>query len=416
MTPALAAAIDPGVAILFIELGAALIALGLLARVSNRFGLSPIPFYLLFGLFVGGVEILPEQVSVSFIETVAEIGVILLLFMIGLEYTADELKKSLTSGLPSGVVDLVLNLPPGVIAGLLMGWSWPASILLGGVTYISSSGVIAKLLNDLERMGNRETPSILTILVLEDLAMAVYLPLTAVMLVGTGLVSGMISLGVAMVTVAVVLVLSLRYGDKVSRLISSKSEEVVLLSVLGLILVVSGVAQQLQVSAAVGAFLVGIALSGPVAHVSRRLLTPLRDLFAALFFLFFGLQIDPATLPPVAAAALALAAVTAVTKFVTGWWAAGRLGVATRGRVRAGTTLVARGEFSIVIAEIGVAAGVQAALGPLAAAYVLILAILGPILAKVGDPLAGRWTARARERKAAAAPAPAPRAEAEATY
>ena len=150
-----------------------------------------------------------------------------------MEYTADELKKSLTKGLPSGVVDLVLNLPPGIIAGLLLGWSWPASILLGGVTYISSSGVIAKLLNDLERMGNRETPSILTILVLEDLAMAVYLPLTAVMLVGTSLVSGMISLGVAIVTVAVVLVLSLRYGDKVSRLISSRSEEVVLLSVLG---------------------------------------------------------------------------------------------------------------------------------------------------------------------------------------
>ena len=406
LTPAvvaLPAAADPGVALLFIELGAALIGLGLLARLSNRYGLSPIPLYLLFGVVVGGWELIPGEVSQSFVETGAEIGVILLLFMIGLEYTADELKKSLTSGLPSGVVDLVLNLPPGIIAGLLMGWSWPASILLGGVTYISSSGVIAKLLNDLERMGNRETPSILTILVLEDLAMAVYLPLTAVMLVGTGLVGGLISLGVAIVTVAVVLVLSLRFGDRVSRLISSRSEEVVLLSVLGLILVVSGVAQQLQVSAAVGAFLVGIALSGPVAHVARRLLTPLRDLFAALFFLFFGLQIEPASLPPVAAAAIALAAITALTKFFTGWWAAGRAGVAARGRVRAGTTLVARGEFSIVIAEIGVVAGVEAALGPLAAAYVLILAILGPILAKVGDPLAARWMARGQKPKAGGA-------------
>jgi CPA2 family monovalent cation:H+ antiporter-2 len=137
------------------------------------------------------------------------------------------------------------------------------------------------------------------------------------------------------------------------------------------------------VSAAVGAFLVGVALSGPLVKQTHRLLGPLRDLFAALFFLFFGLQIDPATLPPVLLPAVALAVVTGLTKLLTGWWAARRGRGDTPSGLRAGGALVARGEFSIVIAELGTGAGLNPALGPFTAAYVLILAIAGPIIARL---------------------------------
>jgi len=157
--------------------------------------------------------------------------------------------------------------------------------------------------------------------------------------------------------------------------------------VLGLTLLVAGAAQRLQVSSAVGAFLVGIALSGAVAHQARELLGPIRDLFAAIFFLFFGLQTDPSQLPGALPIALALALVTTLTKVGTGWWAAKRASIGMRGRLRAGLTLAAHGEFSIVIAGLGVAAGVQRALGPLAAAYVLIMASAGPLLARAADPL-----------------------------
>jgi len=144
---------------------------------------------------------------------------------------------------------------------------------------------------------------------------------------------------------------------------------------------VAGLAQQLQVSSAVGAFLVGIALSGPIAHQSQRLLAPLRDLFAATFFFFFGLEIDPATLPAALPVATALAIVTGATKIATGYWAARRGGADRRGRFRAGAALVARGEFSIVIAGLG--AAIEPRLGPLAAAYVLLLAVAGPMLARL---------------------------------
>jgi K+:H+ antiporter subunit KhtU len=161
-------------------------------------------------------------------------------------------------------------------------------------------------------------------------------------------------------------------------------------------LLVAGVAQQLQVSAAVGAFLTGMVLSGLIVEQTQRLLGPLRDLFAAIFFLFFGLQIDPATLPPVLLLALGLGVVSALTKLLTGWWAARRAGVDVLGRWRAGASLVARGEFSIVIAGFGADAGLEAQLEPLAAAYVLLLAVLGPILARTVEPLRATLTTRLR--------------------
>ena len=154
-----------------------------------------------------------------------------------------------------------------------------------------------------------------------------------------------------------------------------------MLTTLGAVLLVAGVAQRFQVSSAIGAFLVGIALSGSVAEQSKRLVSPLRDLFAAMFFLFFGLEIDPASLLPALPFAAGLAAATVVTKILTGYWAARRAGIDVPGRLRAGTELVARGEFSIVIA--GLAIAIEPRLGPLSAAYVLLTAITGPLLTRL---------------------------------
>jgi monovalent cation:H+ antiporter-2, CPA2 family len=280
--------------------------------------------------------------------------------------------------------------------------------VLGGVTYVTSSGIVAKVLGDLNRLGNRETPVILSILVVEDLAMAAYLPLLTGALVGGGLLASVLPVGVALATVALVLLVAVRYGETLSRLVFSPNDEATLLVILGVALVVAGLATQLQVSAAVGAFLVGIALSGQAAEAAHDLLTPLRDLFAATFFVFFGLQTDPSSIPPVALAAAALALVTAATKIATGWWAARRAGVGPRGRWRAGTALVARGEFSIVIAGLAVAAGLEETLGPLAATYVLVLAILGPVLARASDPLARLVRRRVPPSATSAGSLPAP--------
>ena len=175
-----------------------------------------------------------------------------------------------------------------------------------------------------------------------------------------------------------------------------------LLSIVGLVLLVGGLAQEVQVSAAVGAFLVGLAISGPAQEKAGSLIGPLRDLFAAIFFFLFALGIDARSLPPVLPVALGLAVLTALTKVGVGWWAAGRAGVGKHGRWRAGTMLIPRGEFSIVIAGLGVAAGIEDDLGPLAAAYVLALAVVGSVIVRT-DRLP-RWLDRsARERSTSTA-------------
>lgn len=373
------------VALAFVELGAVALGLALLARAAGRLGMTAVPLYLLAGLAFGNGGIVQLDVSEEFIALMAEIGVLLLLFALGLEYSDVELRDGLRTGWVAGLVDMFANALPGVAMGLVLGWSPLASVLLGGATWISSSGVVSKVLTDLGRLGNRETPAILNLLVLEDLAMAVYLPVVAALIVGGTVYATMASVGIALVVVAVIMIAALTVGARLSQALAGGSDESFLLAVFGVVLLVAGFAQSLQVSGAIGAFLVGLALSGRAERRASELLGPLRDLFAAVFFVFFSFQVDPGDLFAVAVPAVLLAIVTSATKFGTGWFAAGRIGVARAGRVRAGTTLIARGEFSIVIAALGVTLADGAELGALVAGYVLITALGGPVAAKFAD-------------------------------
>ncbi|AFZ66200.1 cation:proton antiporter [Deinococcus peraridilitoris] len=372
---------------IFLELGAVTLALAFVGRAAGRFGITPIPLYLLAGLALGATFHLGNE-SEDFVHVGAEIGAVLLLFVLGLEYTSAELKSNLRSNSGVGVVDLLLNFSPGLLAGFVLGFTPLGAILLGGVTYLSSSGIASKVLTDLGRLGNRETPIVLAVCVLEDIAMAFYLPVVAALLVGGGLLATGVSLMVALLAFGVTFYAAMRFGPAFSRLLNVGSKETLLLSVFGLVLLIAGLADLLKVSAAIGAFLVGIALSGDVAHRTRPLIEPLRDLFAAIFFIFFGLQLDLSSVPDVILPAVILAVVTTFTKLLTGWYGAARLGARSRGRFRAGASLVARGEFSILIAGLGVSAGIAQGIGPLAAVYVLLTAILGPLLARLDEPLA----------------------------
>jgi CPA2 family monovalent cation:H+ antiporter-2 len=382
--------------LILIELGAVVIGLAVLTRLANRFAFSAIPLYLLAGLALGQGGLLPVALSENLVHLGSEIGVLLLLFMLGLEYSGEQLRSHLRSGLPAGLVDLALNFPPGLVAGLLLGWGPLAAVMLGGVTYISSSGVAAGVLRDLGRISNPETPAVVSVLVLEDLAMALFLPLVGVLLIGQSPAQGAVAILIALAAVGAVLFIAIRYGRAVSRLVAHRSEEATMFGVLGLVLLVAGLAQRLQVSAGIGAFLVGIAVSGPLVRRARQQLGPFRDLLAAVFFVFFGLQIDPTMLLPVLVPAAGLGAAAAVTKLVAGWWAARRAGVRPLGRLRAGAVLIARGEFSIVIAGLAVAAGVERSFGPLAAAFILFSALLGPVLAHLVEPLGRPFVARKR--------------------
>lgn len=399
MTAAVFAAASGDAPLAFIEIGAVAIALAVLARIAGRLGITAIPLYLLAGLAVGEGGIAPLDVSEDFIALAAQIGVLLLLFTLGLEYSADELRHGLRTGLVPGAVDAAANFLPGFGAGLLLGWEVTTAVLLGGVTWISSSGVVSKVLTDLDRLSNRETPAILNILVIEDLAMAIYLPFVAALVAGGAPLDTVVTVTVALIAVAVILLVALRWGERLSAVLAHGNDEALLLAVFGLTLLVGGLAEQLQVSSAIGAFLVGLALSGVVQARASELIEPLRDLFAATFFLFFSFQIEASSLLGAIAPAAALTVVSGGTKLLSGQVAAARAGAGRRGRMRAGTALIARGEFSIVIASLGAATVDGEALGAFAAAYVLLTAIVGPLAAKYADAMPGRRHSRLTRRR-----------------
>jgi Kef-type K+ transport system membrane component KefB len=201
------------------------LGLALLARAAQLLGITAIPFYLIAGLAVGEGGLVHLDVSADFISIAAEIGVLLLLLTLGLEYTGDELRAGLRSGARPGLVDALANFTPGLGFGFLLGWEPVAAVLLGGVTWVSSSGVAAKILTDLDRLSNRETPAVLNVLVIEDLAMAAYLPLAAALVAGSTLGDTAATVAIAFAAVALILTLSLRWGRQLSRILATGSDE-----------------------------------------------------------------------------------------------------------------------------------------------------------------------------------------------
>ena len=388
---------------LLLQIGLLLVILTILGGLARRVSLSPIPLYLLAGLALGdgGLPLVPS--AVDFIQTGATVGVVLLLLTLGLEFSVGEFAVSMRKHLPSAWVDLALNGTPGALAGWLLGLDFVGILAMAGITYISSSGVVSRLLTDLRRLGNRETPAVLAVLVLEDFAMAAYLPLLAVLAAGGAWWHAVAGMAIAMAALAVAFVASYRWGHMVARLVPPDSE-LLLLRVLGVALLVAGLAEYVHVSAAVGAFLVGMTLTGESANRAREVLSPLRDLFAAIFFVSIGLIVEPVSLIPMLPLAVALALVTAATKVLSGMYAARREGVGRAGQLRAGTALIVRGEFSLVIiALVGTEIPV---IESIAMPYVFVLAFFGPVATVLSGRAAPSRTSPRVVRRAKRLPNP----------
>jgi CPA2 family monovalent cation:H+ antiporter-2 len=374
-----------------LELGAVIVGLAGLARIAARFDLPTVPLYLLAGLAFGEGGILPLVTTRGFVETGAEIGLILVLFVLGLEHSSRDLLATAKASTTPGLVDLVLNVTPGVLAGLILGWGPLAAAFLGGITYVSSSGVAAKLLEHAGLHARGASRFVVTIAVIEDLVMAIYLPVLAALLIGDEALTSLAAAAVAILVVGLLLVVALRVEVGLSQMLFSRSDEALLLTILGFAILISGVADVARFSAAVGALLAGIMLSGPAAEGAQALVRPLRDLFAAIFFAFIGLSVDPTTIRPVLGIAVLLGIVTSATKYATGWWAARHLGSEELARGVVGAALIPRGEFSIAIAGLATAAAVDEDLGALTVAYVILTVVVGSVVTKVLARRVDRW-------------------------
>jgi len=392
-----AAASDPALPALFLEFGSMLLVLGLLAMLARKWDISAVPFYLVAGLIFGqgGFNVIDQ--TDTLVPTLAELGVILLLLLLGLEYSGREIVDTARQQSKSGAVDFLANFTPGALFGWFLGWGLAGAVALGGVTYISSSGIVAQVVRDLRWRRNPETKPVVSILVIEDLVMAPYLPILTVILTGTGLVAGLISVGVALIVVAIVILVSIRRSGTIQKLFNASEPVGVLLVVFGAAVAAAGLAGFVDFSPAVAAFLVGLLLTGEIAELARRRLDPLRELLAAIFFVYFGLSTDISEIPSMLIPAIILAILTIGTKFVTGWIAARTVATSTISRLRAGALLSARGEFSVIIAGLAATSTLLPSdFQALVAGYILITATAGPILARFAEQVGWWWDQRPR--------------------
>lgn len=373
------------------ELGLALALMSVAGLVASKFRVSTVPLLIVLGMLLGphapriGIIDLSFINSEALIEFMGRLGVLFLLFYLGLEFSVSRLIHAGRKIAVAGVIHVGLSLLVGLGFGFLMRWPLKEVLVTAGLMTVTSSAIIAKILVDLKRTANPETELILGIVMADDLFLAVYLSIVSgfVLSGATSFGEVLMAGGTALGFMLAILLLGRLALPWLNRLLSIPSNEVFLLIIFSLLMLVAGFGETLHVAEAIGALLFGLMIA-ETEHRERieHLILPFRDFFGALFFFSFGLSIDPFSLGGAIGPAVAAAAASALGNFIAGMLAGRSAGLSHRASANIGLTIVCRGEFSIVMANLGAQGGLMPILQPFAALYVLILAILGPFMAK----------------------------------
>jgi CPA2 family monovalent cation:H+ antiporter-2 len=370
------------------QLAVTVAVLGALGLVAGRFGLSAIPAYLLAGLLLGPNE--PRELS--FIEPsevttfVAELGIIFLLFFLGLEFTLARLLRSGRHLGLGGSIDLLVNAALGLLVGIAaFGFSFAAVLLAAGI-YVSSSAVAVKGLIDFRRLADDETDLVLAILVFEDIAIAGVLALSSTS--GTEVNPTLGAVAKALIFITVALAISRVGARLLDRILDRLPREFFLLFTFAFVVAAAAVAQGLGLSEAIGALMAGVVLADTSVReeIEERFLA-FRDVFAALFFFVFGLSIDVAALRDIGWLVALAVVFSVVGKLASGFGAGTVGGLSPRQSLNVGAALVAHGEFTVIIAELAsrneaIPGSDRADLVAFAGLYVLLTATLGVVLMK----------------------------------
>ncbi|MFB5267975.1 cation:proton antiporter [Paenibacillus enshidis] len=379
------------------EVGLAIALIALSGLISAKLRFSVIPFYILVGMAVGphAMEIWHFDFrfieSAPFIDFMGRIGVLFLLFYLGLEFSVGRLIKSGRSIAVGGTIYILINFTLGLALGFVSGFPIAETLVIAGITTISSSAIVAKVLVDLKRTANPETEMILGIIMFEDVFLAVYISILSGLVlsdsssIGGVVLSALIALGFMLA----VILIGRKAVPLLNKVLNIRSNELFLLVIFSTLFLVAGFSETIHVAEAIGALLVGLVLA-ETDHAKRieHLIVPFRDFFGAMFFFSFGLSIDPLSLGGTAVwIALAAVLVTLFGNFTAGMLAGRTASLSPKASANIGLTIVSRGEFSIIMANLGREGGLMEILQPFAAIYVLILAILGPVLTKQSKPV-----------------------------
>lgn len=392
-----------------LTLGVLLVIAYIFGRLGKLIGLPAIPVYMLVGLIASPhFGWFPLSFASEHVELIAVFGLILLLFNLGLEFDQDEFFSNAGKLLISGGSYIIVNMGVGFAFGFMVGWGTREALIIAGMTATSSSAIVTKLLIELNRLANKETPMILGVTVVEDIFIAIYLAIVSVVLSGeTEIWPVVLKLLVAFLFLVIMFSIARWGGRYVSKLFRTKDDELFTILFFGLAVAFGGIGEILGVTDAIGAFLIGLVL-GATKYRARieHLALPLRDVFGAFFFLNFGLTLNPATfgdaVVPVALAVL----MTIVLNTAAGQFVAWINKLGPQAGINATAILQNRGEFALILATLAFAAGLDERIVPFAGLYVLTMSILGPILAvnseRIGSAILGtkRKQVRAAQRDA----------------
>ncbi|AXB44362.1 cation:proton antiporter [Amycolatopsis albispora] len=365
-----------------LAVGGAFLAAGVLARLGARIGLPTIPLFMLAGFLFGpntpGLSLVDDPGEMS---VLAGLGLVFLLFYLGLEFSLDDLVSGGKKLVGAGIGYLVLNIGGGLAFGFALGWGTREALVIAGAIGISSSAIVTKLLLETRRMNNPESRLIMGIIVIEDIFLALYLALLQPVLSGADdFAAALADFGKAFAFLLVLAALARWGGRLVSKLFGSADDELLTVCFVGVAVLGAALAEEVGVSDAIGAFMVGMMLGGSkVAPRIHKLVLPLRDAFGALFFFIFGLSIDPRAVGTVVVPVLLAVALTLVLNLAAGAFAAKLHSFDRQQGVNIGLTVLTRGEFSLVLATMATAAGLDTRVAPFVAGYVLLLAIIGPL-------------------------------------
>ncbi|MCY7977987.1 K(+)/H(+) antiporter subunit KhtU [Bacillus inaquosorum] len=376
---------------LVFEVGTALVLVAIASVIANKIKFSIIPFLIVLGMLLGphapkvGIIDLTFIESSEIIEFFGRMGVLFLLFYLGLEFSVGKLIKSGKSIAIGGTIYILINFSLGLLYGFITGFSFLEVLVLAGVITISSSAIVAKVLVDLKRTANPETELILGIIMFEDIFLAVYLSVVSGLVLGdaTSVGSALLSILIAFGYMLLFFIAARNLPPLLNKLLDIRSNEVFIIVIFAALFFIAGFSETIHVAEAIGALLLGLVFS-ETEHSDRieHLVVPFRDFFGAMFFFSFGLSIDPFSLGEAVWLALGAVILTILGNFIAGMVAGRRAGLSHKASSNIGLTIVSRGEFSIIVANLGIAGGLSATLKPFAALYVLILAILGPLLTK----------------------------------
>jgi monovalent cation:H+ antiporter-2, CPA2 family len=377
-----------------LEMGLALSLMALAAALSYRLRFSIVPLLILTGMAVGphAPKIGPLDFrfiqSAQLIEFMGRAGVLFLLFYLGLEFSVSRLIRSGRSIVLGGSIYIAINFAAGLGYAYLLGLPLKEILVVAGVTTISSSAIVAKVIFDLRRAANPETEMILGIIMFEDVFLAFYLSIiSGLILSGATSLGGVLkSVGLSLAFILGLIFLGMKATPLLDRILRIPSNEVFLLVVFACLFLLAGFGETIHVAEAIGALLLGLVLS-ETEHSERieRMIVPFRDFFGALFFFGFGLTIDPFGLGGAVWPALGAVVLTIVGNVVAGVLAGRSAKLSTAASLNTGLTIVSRGEFSIIMANLAKAGDLSPVIQPFAALYVLILAVLGPLLTKESE-------------------------------